>query len=325
MFTVDCQTHVFPRAYAELLLEAGGWVRAARSNGTYTVRYGDIQSFRLEPEVYDVRHKLREMDKAAVDFGVISVNIPGPEVLAEDRTVQAARLCNDSVAELCARHADRFVGLAVLPWQDASAACEEMKRATGELGLRGVVLYSHIGGKPVDSPEFEPVYALAEEIGTPLVLHPTVPTWGAVLKEYSMIPMMGLMVDTSIAMLRLILSGLLDSYPSLQIIHPHCGGVLPYLMPRVVEQTEVKRRGRERINRSPAEYYSRVYIDLVSPSTLAMKYAYDHSGPDKLLFGSDHPWVSYEAILSCVKGMRISKADKAKILGENARKLFRIR
>jgi predicted TIM-barrel fold metal-dependent hydrolase len=139
-----------------------------------------------------------------------------------------------------------------------------------------------------------------------------------------MIPMFGLMVDTSIAMLRLILSGTLERHPDLLIVHPHCGGVLPYLMPRVEEQTEVKRRGREHIRKPPGEYYRNVYLDIVSPSTLAMDFAYKTSSPDRLLFGSDHPWVRIEAILAHFRQLPIPEADQRKILGENACRLFKI-
>jgi aminocarboxymuconate-semialdehyde decarboxylase len=225
---------------------------------------------------------------------------------------------------LCTKYPGRFYGLASLPLQDVPAAINELKRAVHDLDLRGIILYSHINGKPVDSPEFEPLYEQAEKLRIPLVLHPTVPTWGDVIKQYSMIPMIGLMIDTSIAMLRIILSGILERHPDLLIVHPHCGGVLPYLMPRVEDQTEVKGRGRENIKASPGEYYRKVYMDLVSPSALAMQYAYDFSDADHLLFGSDHPWVTIDTIMHHFNLLSISENDKAKILGTNACRLFRI-
>jgi len=136
--------------------------------------------------------------------------------------------------------------------------------------------------------------------------------------------MLGLMVDTSIAMLRLILSGVLERHPNLLIVHPHCGGVLPYLMPRVEEQTEVKQRGREHIRKPPGEYYRNVYLDIVSPSALAMEFACRSSRPERLLFGSDHPWVQIGAILQHFDRLEIPAAEKAAILGENPCRLFRI-
>ena len=95
-------------------------------------------------------------------------------------------------------------------------------------------------------------------------------------------------------------------------------------MGRVVEQTEVKRRGRDHISQSPRETYKRVYLDLVSPDPLAIRYAYDFAGADRLLFGSDHPWVSIDAILDLAKALEIPTDEMNKLLSLNARKLFRI-
>lgn len=321
---VDSQTHVFPRAYAELLLRNSTTVRTVKHGDAYFVSYGDLQTFALSLDTYDPDRKIRDMDTAGIDVSVLTVNIPGPELLTPELGVTGARICNDYLAELVARYRGRFVGLATLPLQDMPAAMIEYRRAIHDLRLRGIFLFSHIAGKPLDAPEFAPLYAAAERDGVPLVLHPTVPIWADVLKDYSMIPMIGLMMDTSIAMLRLILGGTLERHPDLLLVHPHCGGVLPYLMPRVEEQTEVKRRGRQHIRRPPGDYYRHVYLDIVSPSAQAMQYAYDCSRPDRLLFGSDHPWVKIETILEHFDRLAIPSEHKAMILGENACRLFRI-
>ena len=321
---VDCQSHVFPLAYAELLTQNPGPLRARGAGGRYLVDYGGIQQFALDLASYCPEAKLKDMDAAGVDVSVLSVNIPGPEWLEPDLAVAGAQLCNDYLADVCARHPGRFVGLACLPLNDVTAARAELQRAVVQLGLRGVFLPSHIAGQPVDAPQFETFYADAEVLGVPLVLHPTVAPWHSAIREYSMIPMIGFMVDTSIAMLRLILGGVLERHPRLQIVHPHAGGVLPYLMGRVMEQTEVKRRGREHITRSPAEYYRQVYLDLVSLSALAIRYAYDFAGPDRLLFGSDHPWVGVDTLLELVQALDIPEADRARIMGLNAVWLFKI-
>jgi len=324
MVIVDCQSHVFPKEYAEIIRKNTGSVQAQEKDGTYLVSYGEIYTFTLNTQVYDPKLKLKDMDAAGIDISMVSTNIPGPERLLPEFGIEGARTINDYIADLCTKYPGRFYGLASLPLQDMPAAMNELKRAVHDLYLRGIILYSHINGKPVDSPEFEPLYEQAEKLRIPLVLHPTVPTWGDVIKQYSMIPMIGLMIDTSIAMLRIILSGILERHPDLLIVHPHCGGVLPYLMPRVEDQTEVKGRGKENIKASPGEYYRKVYMDLVSPSALAMQYAYDFSDSDHLLFGSDHPWVTIDTIMHHFNLLSISEDDKAKILGLNACRLFRI-
>ncbi len=322
---VDCQSHIFPRAYAELLLRNRSSLRATGGAGVYTLDYGGMQRFRLDLDDYAPERKLQDMDRAGVDMSVISVNIPTPDLLEPELAIEGARLCNEATAELCQRHPDRFVGIASLPLNDVAAAQAELEYAINALDLRGIFLPSQINGLPVDDPRFEPIYARAADLGAPLVLHPTVPVWAEATRDYSMIPMFSFMVDTSIAMLRLILSGLMERHPQLLVLHPHCGGVLPYVMGRVVEQTEVKRRGRDHIAQSPRETYRRVYFDLVSPDDLALEFIHKFAGVDQLLFGSDHPWVSIETILEHVRALPCGKADMDKILGGNALKLFRIK
>ncbi|MGN6758942.1 MAG: amidohydrolase family protein [Thermomicrobiales bacterium] len=324
MLRVDCQSHVFPAAYAELLTRNAGWVTATGESNTYVIRYGDVQQFALNLADYDPASKLRAMDDAGIDVSVLSVNIPTPDLLVSELALAGARLCNDYLAETCARYPGRYVGLASLPLADVPAAIAELDRALDTLDLRGVFLPSHIGGAPLDAPQFEPFYAHVAARGAPLVLHPSVPVWGGAIKDHALIPMLGFMVDTSIAMLRLILGGVLERYPDLRVVHPHAGGVLPYLMGRVEEQTEVKGRGREHITRSPLTYYRAVYLDLVTPSPLTVRYAYDFTGPDRLLFGSDHPWISLDDAWAIVEGMELTEDDRTKIFGGTACDLFRL-
>ena len=297
--------------------------QATGKDDDYIITYGDMQKFTLRQEDYSIATKLRAMDENKIDVSLLSLNIPGPEMLIPELGEQGAQASNDFLAEVLEKHPDRFMALASLPLQDVPAALKELDRTIDRLGFSGVIVYSHVGGKPLDSPELEPFYRRVEEKGMPIVLHPTVPTWGEEIKDYSMIPMVGFMVDTSFAMLRLILGGVLERYPHLQIVQPHVGGILPYLMGRVENQTEVMGRGRENITQAPSQYYNKVYLDIVSPSPLAIRYAYDFAGPDRLLFGSDHPWVSIDTFVKIIENMEIPDEDKAKIYGENARQLFK--
>ena len=321
---IDCQSHVFPREYAELLTRNRNSLRTTGGAGVYLIDYAGVQRFRLDLDDYSPERKLADMDASAVDMSVISVNIPTPDMLVPDLAAEGARICNDAIAELCARHPNRFVGIASLPLNDVPSAISELQRAVKDLDLRGVFLPSHVSGVHLDDARFEPFYAQVAALAVPLVLHPTVPIWGDAISDHSMIPMVGFMIDTSFAMLRLILGGVMERHPQLKVVHPHCGGVLPYLMGRVVEQTVVKRRGRDHITKSPRDTYRRVYLDLVSPDQLAIDYALKFAGAERLLFGSDHPWVSIDAIMQYLRKLECSEEDMVKILGGNAQRLFRI-
>ena len=321
---IDCQSHLFPAGYAEVLKRNPGSPATTGGGGRYTVAYGDLQSFRLDLEDYGVARKLRDMDAAGIDVSVVSVNMPGPELLESELAVEAARVCNDELAESCARHPQRLVGLACLPWQSPAAAIAELDRAVGRLDLRGVMLYSHVGTGPVDGDELETVYARIAQLGVPLVLHPCVPPWAAELRDHSMITMVGLMVDHSLAALRLVLGGVLERHPALQVVQPHCGGVLPYLWGRIRNQTEVMKRGIDRISQTPTELYRRVYLDTASPWPPALRVACEVAGADRMLFASDHPWVEIRLLIDALEELGLPGEDLRSIYAGNARRLFRI-
>ena len=116
-FTVDCQSHVFPREYAELLTRNNNSLRTTGGDGLYLIDYDGLQRFRLDLDDYSPARKLDDMDRSGVDMSVISVNIPTPDMLEPELAAEGARLCNDAIAELCQRHADRFIGVASLPAQ----------------------------------------------------------------------------------------------------------------------------------------------------------------------------------------------------------------
>ena len=352
---IDCQSHIFPRAYIDVLaqnpyppqieLRRTAWgsangsacsetsIEDGRSGSKmpnmsdvqqaneFVITYGDIQQFQLREEMYLPKRKLQDMDRAGIDMALISTNIPGPCMLAPHLAIKGARAINDAIAKMIQQHPDRFAGLASLPWQDVDATIDEIDRVHN-LGFCGVMLYSHIGGRPVDDPVFDPIYEHVQAKKLPIVLHPTVPTWGEAIKEHSMIPMMGLQVDTSFALLRLILGGVLERYPRLKVVMPHVGGVLPYMMGRIEHQTEVMGRGREHIKQPPSAYMSGIYLDTVSPSAQALRYAYEFSGPEHLVFGTDHPWVDPQLFVTLVEEMDIPDSEKTQIFGSNALELF---
>lgn len=318
---IDCQSHIFPNAYIEILAQNPHPPQVIRRGSEAVVTYGDVQTFRLQNEAYAPRRKLKDMDKAGVDMALLSTNIPPPCMLAPELGLKGAQAINNTIAQLVGAHPNRFAGLACLPWQNPDEAIAEMDRVK-QLGFRGIMLYSHIGGKPVDTPCFAPVYAHAEAVQMPIVMHPTVPSWGEAIKEHWMIGMMGLQVDNSFALLRLILSGILERHPHLQLVMPHVGGILPYMSGRIDHQTEVLGKATEHIRQPPSAYLRRIYLDTVSPSAQALQYAYQFSGAHRLLFGTDHPWVDMPRFVRLIEEMPIPEEDKARIFGENAKILF---
>lgn len=319
---IDCQSHLFSEEFLRLLEKRTTSPYVYRQGGD---RYVVINEWRRKilPNHTDVAAKIADMDKNGIGKAVISINDPGPELFGNESGRMAIML-NDFIAATVKQHPDRFVGLAVLPFDSHDSMLREFERATDKLRLRGVLLYSNLAGRFPDEPEFQPLFAAAERRGIPVLLHPAAPvTWDAT-KDYQMATMLGLMFDTTIALCRLILSGTLEQHPNLKLVCPHVGGALPYLIGRVDHQTMVLKRGAEYIRRAPSEYLKRVYFDTVSPIGLAIRYGYDFVGPDKMLYSSDHPWVDPAITIEQVRSMQIPKEHEARLFAGNARKLFGI-
>ena len=220
----------------------------------------------------DVAAKLADMDAAGIERTMISINDPGPETFAADGSI-AARICNDWIADLGKRYPARFSGLAVLPLQNMNAALKELDRCVSKLGMKGILLYSNLAGKFPDEEEFRELFAEAERRDMPILLHPAHPVTFDATEGHGMTAGLGLMFDTTIALARIILAGILERHPRLKLVCPHAGGALPYLIGRIDHQTQVLKRGAEHIAKPPSAYLRQIYLDAVSPIPLAIQYA----------------------------------------------------
>lgn len=320
---IDCQTHVMPDAYIDIFAQNPQSPRMEREGKDQVViLVNDRPTIRSNMESYNIQRKLKVMDDAGIDISVLSPNIPGPCMLAPELALKGAQTINNFIGDVMRKHPGRFAGIATLPWQNVDEAIKEMDRTQDELGLCAVMLFSNIGGRAVDETDFEPIYAHAESRDLPIVIHPTFPSWGGAIKDYMMIPIIGFQMDSSLALLRLILGGILERHPRLQILMPHAGGVLPYMIGRIDYMTEVMGRKPDYLSQAPSDYLKRVYLDTCLPSAQALQYALDFIGPEHMVLGTDHPWVEPELFVNLIEGMNISDQDKSLIFSGNASQLF---
>ncbi|MBA3441544.1 MAG: amidohydrolase, partial [Pyrinomonadaceae bacterium] len=301
-----------------------------RKTSPYVYRKGDdryvvIKDWhrRILSKHTDVAAKIADMDESGIALTALSINDPGPEIFGTEGPV-VSRVVNDYIAEVSRSYPTRFFGLTVLPLQDMRASLDELDRCVNKLGMRGILLYSNLNGKYPDEPEFRPLFARAVELDIPILLHPAYPMTYEATKGYEMAAGLGLMFDTTTALTRIILAGILERHPKLKLVCPHVGGALPYLIGRIDHQTQVLKRGAENIRRAPSEYLKQVYLDTVTPIPLAIRYAYDFVGPDRLLFASDHPWVDPKLIVENIKSLNFPAEDERKIFEINARRLFKL-
>ncbi|WP_010581607.1 amidohydrolase family protein [Schlesneria paludicola] len=318
--SIDCQSHLYCPEILDRLECRSDDPLVYRRDGDRYVKMGGWHR-KVFPHHMDVAVKLANMDANGIAMTALSINDPGPEWFGSDG-VAVARVMNDFIADIVRQHPHRFLGLCVLPLQDVTASLIELDRAVGELAMKGILLYTNLAGRFPDEPAFWPIFAKAEELDIPILLHPAKPVTTELVKDYEMTSSLGNMFEDTIALTRIIMSGLLDRHPRLKLVCPHLGGTLPYMIGRIDHQTQVLKRGPKYLTRKPSEYLKQVWFDIVSPAPLAMKYCLEMLGPDKLLFASDHPWVEPDVIRDALSSLQLPHEIEAKILSGNARRLF---
>jgi len=188
--------------------------------------------------------------------------------------------------------------------------------------MKGLLLYTNIAGRFPDEEPFRQIFARAVALDLPILLHPAKPVTTDFVKGYERTSSLGNMFENTIALTRIIMAGILDEFPGLKLVCPHLGGTLPYIVGRLDHQVQVLKRGPKYLTQLPSEYLKQVYFDIVSPLPLAMRFAYEFSGPDKLLFASDHPWVEPGLIADALISLKLPPEHEEQIFSGNARKVF---
>ena len=318
---IDCQSHLYVPAVLNLLEQRSADPRLYRKGGDRYVQMGAWHR-RVFAQHTDVDATVATMDANGIALTALSINDPGPEWFGEDAP-RVAWMCNDFIADTVRRHPTRFIGLGVLPLLQIEAALVELDRCINELGMRGILLYTNLAGQFPDEPQFRPLFARAVELDIPILLHPAKAVTIDAVQAYEMTSTLGNMFEDTIALTRLIMSGIFDEYRDLKLVCPHLGGTLPFIIGRLDHQTQILRRGPP-LQRKPSEYLRQVWFDIVSPLPEAIRFAYNLLGPERLLFASDYPWVQPNIILDALRSLRLPPAHEAAILHGNARRLFRL-
>lgn len=320
---IDCQSHVFAPELIEIMERRSSPPCIYERDGS---KFLVVQNWHrpMVEKALDLPAKLADMDRLRIGMAALSTNDPGPEQFGEEGPY-IARLVHDFLADVARQHPGRFFLLATLPLTNVHASIKELDRCVHELGMKGVLLYSNIAGKFPDEPEFAPLFAAAEEMDIPVLLHPPCPVTFEATKDYNLTGGLGLMFDTTIALCRLILSGVFDRHPRLKLVCPHVGGTLPYLIGRIDHQVCVLKRVPVKLKKRPSEYLKEnVFLDTVNVLPSVIQFGIDFVGPDRMLFATDHPWVEADISVRNVQSLGLSDENKAKIFRENARKLFKL-
>ena len=279
--------------------------------------------------IFDLDGLFKEQDEAGVDITVFGNNwIRSPDGADPLRVVQEF---NEHAAELSAKHPTRLLGLACAVPFDDGKILKETEKAVRQYKLKGIMINSSVDGEYLDSPRATSFFELVSDLDVPLFVHPPKFTIGNEKMEIFRLPeMLGRPFDTTLSLTRFIFTGGFERFPKLKMVCAHVGGALPMLPGRYGFGYELRKDMSfgpwepDVMTRPPASYIEQLYVDTVCYHPPAVQCAIDTVGIDHVVFGSDSPPVPLPLIraVDTVRQLRISDAEKQKIMGGNAASLL---
>jgi predicted TIM-barrel fold metal-dependent hydrolase len=298
--------------------------------------------------IYDLGEgRIALMDEAGIDVQILSHTCPGPENLEPAIAKELSKQSNEAIAAAIAKYPDRFLGFAALPMRDPAAAARELERTVRDLGFVGALINGHVNGRYLDDKFFWPVFECAEALGVPIYLHPQMPPKPVVDAYYSgfappvsallSIAGLGWHIDTGIHSIRLILGGVFDKFPALQIIVGHHFEALSWMAWRTDYGFPPGKNGG--LKRTVKEYLRENFYGGIlcgefadqEPGGLDKSWNLSNEayqgmantvGIDRVLFTTDHPYGNIKAARPMFERMPINANDKEKIAHLNAERLL---
>lgn len=320
---VDFHTHIIPEDIPNFVEKFGGerWPTLEKtcSCGANIMVAGKV--FReVTDQVWSPEKRIKDMDAEGVDIQVLS---PIPVTFSYWAEPEAAeemsQIQNDFIAETVKQYPNRFIGLGTVPLQDIEASIKEMDRCIHKLGLKGIEIGSNINGKNLDDPSFTAFFEMAEKWEVPLFVHP----WETLGKErmprHNFMYTVGMPSETALAAASLINGGVMEKFPRLKVCFAHGGGSFPYILPRLDQGWKVWPHLRL-TSQPPSHYAKNFYFDSLNYDPLNLKYLVDRFGYDKIVMGSDYPFLLREIPPGKVidDTVQLTEEQKQAILGKNA-------
>lgn len=289
---------------------------------------------RMEPALLEMgAARIHAMDEAGVDTQVLSLAADGLDALPLDEAAALARSSNDQVAAAVTAYPDRFAGFATVALGDIDAAVHEIYRAITELRFAGIRLYGTARGISLDDEHFEPVWAAVEALQAPVYLYPGPPPPAVEQAYYSglsgntaklmSIAAWGWHAETGVHILRLIVSGLFDRHPGLQLIVGHVGENLP---PSIAHAGSVLDQIGQKLYMPVEKYFHRHFWITTSGyfSPLTFSQAVESIGIDRMLFSIEYPFSSMIRGRDFLNSLVLSPEDRKKLAHGNADCLLKL-
>jgi predicted TIM-barrel fold metal-dependent hydrolase len=340
MLKLDIFPHIFPQPYFERMK------KIAEANPALAAQ---LKRWLHIPVLWDLDKRIKMMKRFPDYKQILTLSLPAIEFLGNsDETPELARLANDGMAQIVAKHPDLFPAfVASLPMNNVAASLEEMDRAIGKLGARGIQIFTNVNGRPLDEPEFFPIFErMAQKYDLPVWVHPARTAKFADYpseqkSKYEIWWLFGWPYETSAFMARLVFSGMLDKLPRLKIITHHLGAMAPFFVNRLgygMDQFGARTSDEDyegllkKMSKRPVDYFKMFYGDTsVNGSPAAIRCGIDFYGPKKVLFGTDCPFdpqggpLFIRETIKALDGMKLKKDDLRRIYFGNAMGMLRLK
>jgi aminocarboxymuconate-semialdehyde decarboxylase len=320
---VDFHNHYYPPEYLEAIKAGGLKVRMDYdAEGNPRLHYpGDYNI--LVRGHRDLGFRERVLDEHGVTHQLLTFTTPGVHYEEPGAAVRLARTVNDAFAAEVSRR-KHFAALATLPLNDPRASVVELERAMRELGLKGAMVFSNVNGIGLDEAVYMPLWEKANELGAVIYIHPAHPLGVEAMEKYWLMPLVGFLMDTTLAAGKLVFSGIVERFPQITWVLTHMGGAVPYLAERMDRGYEAFAECRANITQKPSAYLKRFYYDTVNFDNAAQRLAIEFAGVDHIVAGSDYPHQigSIPKMLSSIGSLALTDAERIKILGGNAARLL---
>jgi predicted TIM-barrel fold metal-dependent hydrolase len=286
----------------------------------------------LRERLFDVgERRLKDMDEAGIDVQVLSHGAPATQRMDAQTAIPVARKANDTLSDIKRNSGGRFEAFAALPTAEPKAAADELERAVTRLGFKGAMIHGLANGVFLDDKRFWPIFERAEALDVPIYMHPAIPHPAVVdayykdyLKEFPglLTAAWGFTVETATQAIRMVLSGMFESYPRLKVILGHLGEGLPFSLWRI--DMALQRQGNRA---TPFRDCFREHFWITTSgnfSTPALLCCVMELGADRILFSVDYPFVLNPPATRWMQDIPLGPEDRAKILSGNARTLLRL-
>jgi predicted TIM-barrel fold metal-dependent hydrolase len=318
-FTIAIEEHYWDRELSQTWARGAAVVRNPDGPRERLFQYGE--------------ERIREMDRAGIDFQVLSHGAPGTQRLDAETAVKVTRGVNDRLAEIVRANPKRFGAFGLLPTAVPVAAADELERCVDKLGFQGAMVHGPSNGVFMDDRRFWPIYERAQALDVPIYFHPANPMkvvadayYADYQKDFPSILQSGwgFTVETATQGIRLVLSGVFDQYPRLKAILGHMGESLPFSLWRIDQS--MSRPGNRRMARRFRDYFSEHFWITTSGnfSNPALLCSVMEMGADRILFAVDYPMVDHEPAEQWVPTIPLCREDVAKIMHGNARRLLKL-